>query len=208
MTTCRAVGLGTVQFGMHYGVSNHGGPAGRARGGGDPGASGRRAVWRYLDTASAYGDAEILLGRHLPAGHHLRIVTKTAAGAGRAASKRGTSSSGSMRLRFRVDRLKVYAVYGLLVHQSRRSGQARLAASRRGLAGGAVARPGPRAIGVSIYDDESVGARRKAGFVRNLVQLPLNALDRRPIVSGTLARLKAAGSRGACALCLSCKACC
>ena len=33
----------------------------------------------------------------------------------------------------------------------------------------------------------------KTAFGRELVQLPLNVLDRRPIVSGTLARLKAAG---------------
>ena len=48
-------------------------------------------------------------------------------------------------------------------------------------------------IGASVYDADQL-ALAENRFRLQLVQLPLNALDRRAIVSGALARLKAAGT--------------
>ena len=100
MTALSRIGLGTVQFGMHYGVSNRVGQPDER----EVAAILERAVARgvrYLDTASAYGDAEILLGRHLPAGHRLRIVTKTPRVDGRAhraaAQAAGARCAGALR---------------------------------------------------------------------------------------------------------------
>ena len=47
-------------------------------------------------------------------------------------------------------------------------------------------------IGASVYNSDQL-ALVESRFQPQLVQLPLNVLDRRPIVSGMLARLKAAG---------------
>ena len=69
------LGLGTVQFGLDYGVSNRAGRPDES----EVAAILARAIEAgigYLDTAPAYGDAESLIGRLLPAGHGLRIVTK------------------------------------------------------------------------------------------------------------------------------------
>ena len=70
--------LGTVQFGLAYGATNTRGQVpedevARILG------SARQAGVRFLDTASAYGTAEAVLGRTLPPGHDFRIVTKTPA---------------------------------------------------------------------------------------------------------------------------------
>jgi aryl-alcohol dehydrogenase-like predicted oxidoreductase len=89
------------------------------------------------------------------------------------------------------DRLKVEQIYGLLVHRVSDLGkpgaehlvEALLETRSRGLV---------KRIGVSVYDaDELLVAERR--FRPELVQLPLNVLDQRPIASGLLARLKALG---------------
>lgn len=189
MTDLSRIGLGAVQFGMHYGVSNRAGrPEERA-----VAAILDRAVAQgvgYLDTAPAYGDAEVLLGRHLPASHGLRIVTKMP-GVPDARVEARHKQQWLDTLALSLDRLKVSTVYGLLVHQARdldKPGwqylvEALQEAQRRGL----VSR-----IGVSVYDETQL---RLAGsrFRSELVQLPLNTLDRRLIESGALARLKARG---------------
>jgi len=72
------LGLGTVQFGLNYGVSNVSGQpsedevkkilACASAGGID-----------VIDTAAAYGDAESVLGRCLTESAQIRVVTKTIA---------------------------------------------------------------------------------------------------------------------------------
>jgi aryl-alcohol dehydrogenase-like predicted oxidoreductase len=68
MTTLSRLGLGTVQFGLEYACPIAGGiPTS-----GEVAAILARAVGAgvgYIDTAPAYGDAEILVGRYLPPGH-------------------------------------------------------------------------------------------------------------------------------------------
>ncbi len=70
------LGLGTVQFGLDYGVAN---PDGRT-----PPEEVRRILdvaaangIGLVDTASVYGESERILGEILPAGDRFRIVTKT-----------------------------------------------------------------------------------------------------------------------------------
>ena len=189
MTILARLGLGTVQFGQDYGVSNRGGRPDER----EVAAILARAATAgvgYIDTAPAYGDAEILVGQHLGRGHNLRIVTKTPAlteGTFEARHKQHVLDS----LAASLDRLKVDAVHGLLVHQS-----------------GDLAKPGwqylvdamteaqvrgsTKRIGASIYNADQLALVENC-FRPEIIQLPLNVLDRRPIVSGTLSRLKAAG---------------
>jgi aryl-alcohol dehydrogenase-like predicted oxidoreductase len=189
MTALARLGLGTVQFGLDYGVSNRGGrPSER-----ETAAILARAAAAgvgFIDTAPAYGEAEALIGRHLPAGHGLRIITKTPALTDDAIDARhgrqvldGLAAS--------LDRLKVNSVHAFLVHQSSdlaKTGwqhlvDAMLEARSRGWTS---------RIGASVYDADQL-ALVESRFQPQLVQLPLNVLDRRPIAAGTLARLKAAG---------------
>ncbi len=96
-----------------------------------------------------------------------------------------------MRLRFRSTGCKVSAAYGLLVHQTgdldKPGWQYLVEALQEAQTRGLVSR-----IGVSVYDEAQLKLV-ESRFRPELVQLPLNALDRRLIASGALARLKARG---------------
>ncbi len=190
MTDFSRIGLGTVQFGMHYGVSNR---AGRPDEGAVAAILGHAVAQGvgYLDTAPAYGDAEVLLGRYLPAGHTLRIVTKTPPVPDERIDPRQKQQWLDTLARS-LDRLKVSAVYGLLVHQAsdldKPGWQHLVDALQEAQARGLVSR-----IGVSIYDERQL-MLAESRFRPELVQLPLNALDRRLILSGALAALEGDGA--------------
>lgn len=189
MTAPGRIGLGTVQFGMNYGISNRAGRPGEA----EVAAVLARAVTLgvgYLDTAPAYDDAEALIGRLLPEGHGLRIVTKTPAVPDeRIEARHGRQWLDSFECS--LERLRIDSLYGLLVHRAADLGKpgwehlvdALHVLKTRGLVG---------RVGVSVYDEQQLDLA-ESRFRLELVQLPLNALDRRPVASGLLARLKAQG---------------
>jgi aryl-alcohol dehydrogenase-like predicted oxidoreductase len=183
------LGLGTVQFGLDYGVSNRAGRPSE----GEVAAILARAVEAgigYLDTAPAYGEAEILVGRHLPRHHGLRIVTKLSPIAEARIEERHGAAILETLARS-LEHLQVDRVYGVLVHHTHDVGKpgadhivdALMQARARGWA---------ERIGVSVYDAEQL-ALAEGRFQPQLVQLPLNVLDRRLIQSGMLSRLKAYG---------------
>jgi aryl-alcohol dehydrogenase-like predicted oxidoreductase len=107
--------LGTVQFGLPYGV---------AKRSGQPGDAWIAEILRLafaagveiIDTASLYGDAEAALGRCMPRGHSFRIVTKTPKFAGlsglQAAALLGSAFEQSCL------RLGSQNLYGLLAHDA------------------------------------------------------------------------------------------
>ena len=69
------IGLGTVQFGMNYGISNKGGKTSTL----DASKLLQVAIVNHidvLDTASAYGTSESVLGEILPEQHRFKVVTK------------------------------------------------------------------------------------------------------------------------------------
>jgi aryl-alcohol dehydrogenase-like predicted oxidoreductase len=190
MTTLGRIGLGTAQFGFDYGISNrHGRPA----------ESEIAAILayaieagvRYIDTAAGYDDAEVILGRLLPPRHAMRIVTKTQPVADQAIEPRHARQLSEALQRSR-DRLKAEQLYGLLLHHvsdlakpgAEYLVEALLEAKTRGLVSG---------IGVSVYDADELGLAERQ-FAPDLVQLPLNVLDRRLLDSGSLARLKGRGA--------------
>src|SRR5262245_2103493 len=184
------LGLGTVQFGLEYGISNRVGHPDEA----EVSNILARAVAAgigYIDTAPAYGDAETLVGRYLPNGHNLRVVTKTPP----IADAKIEGWHGQLVLdsvATSLDRMKMDKVYGLLVHQPAdlaKPGwqyvvEAMQEARTRGWVG---------CIGASIYNSDQLSLL-ETRFVPQLVQLPPNVLDRRPISSGMLAHLKAKGA--------------
>lgn len=189
MTALLRLGLGTVQFGLEYGVSNRKGRPGTIEVSKIL-ARAMEAGFGYIDTAPAYGDAEILVGRFLPVGHGMPIVTKTPAMSGSTIEARhGQLVLDSLAIS--LDRLKVDAVQGLLVHQSddlaKPGWQHLVDAMAEAQARGWTSR-----IGVSVYNSDQLALVERR-FRPQLIQLPLNVFDRRPIVSRILADLKAAG---------------
>jgi aryl-alcohol dehydrogenase-like predicted oxidoreductase len=177
--------LGTVQFGMPYGIANRSGQVGAAEAAAILRAA-RTAGIDTLDTAVAYRDSERRLGEAGTGGW--RIVTKLPPlpedCADVSAWARGHVAS-SLHL-LGTDRL-----YGLLLHRSRDftgHGGRRLYATLRALRDeGVVDR-----VGVSVYDPGELAALGE--FELGLVQAPFNVFDRRLLTSGWMQRLQKAGT--------------
>ncbi len=183
------LGLGTVQFGLAYGITNQRGQVAVD----DVGRILRAAAvagWRLLDTAAAYGDSEAVLGGQGEAAAPFRIVTKTIQ---LKATQIGPAEAETVRagLERSLRLLRRCPLDGVLVHDSadilNPGGERVLDILREAQVRGQVGR-----IGVSVYDPEEL-ARVLDRFTPDLVQLPFNLFDQRFATTGLLARLKALG---------------
>lgn len=183
------LGLGTAQLGLPYGVSNSTGQPSEA----EAAAILERALEhgvRAIDTAPAYGESEELLGRLLPAGAPVRIVTKTAPLSGNEVSeadcdavRRSAERSLGRLHRDRLDALLVHHGSDLAL-----PGGERLAVTLVELRDAGVVHK----LGASVYDREELDAARER-LPLDLVQLPLNAFDQRFLRDETLEQLRDEG---------------
>ena len=96
--------LGTVQFGLQYGVNSVGRPSEEAVKG--ILAEAAKGGITTLDTSSAYGNSEEILGECITPEEHFKIVSK---------SPKGTTPVGGM-FNSSLKRLKVDKLYGYLLH--------------------------------------------------------------------------------------------
>ncbi len=188
MKTRPRLALGTAQFGGHYGISNRDGrPDEREIAAILERAS--EAGIDMLDCATAYGGAEAIVGRWLGA-RRLRVVTKVPA----VQSAVIEASDGAAWLDVvaqSIERLRVEKLDSLLVHHAADFAKAGWQHLRDALAT-AQQRGWTARVGASIYDAEQLALVESRMNVE-VVQLPLNVLDRRPIESGLLQRLATAG---------------
>lgn len=183
------LGLGTAQFGMDYGMANRRGLVPQAEVVEILQEASRTGVG-LLDTAPAYGLSEEALGRALPAGAGLAVVTKTpefrcAAITAEHARQLHQSFTTSLQ------RLGRPSIYGLLIHHADDllgpGGELLMTAMTSLKARGLVQK-----VGVSVYTGEQID-RTLAAFPIDLIQVPINVFDQRLIEGGHLRRLKAAG---------------
>lgn len=177
--------LGGAQFGLVYGVSNQSGQVSRQAAREIVGLA-RRAGVDTIDTAIAYGESEACLGE-VGVGD-FKVVTKLPPmpdGIADVAAWVHAQIKGSL------DRLGVAHVHGLLLHHADQllgdHGQALAAALQHARQNGMLAK-----IGISIYDPEQLAAIMPV-CPPDIVQAPLNLLDRRLETSGWLQRLHDAG---------------
>jgi aryl-alcohol dehydrogenase-like predicted oxidoreductase len=187
MNATAELGLGTVQWGLPYGVANAGGQTPRD----DVSAilvEARRHGVLVLDTASQYGEAESVLGQNALDG--FKIITKTPSFGGAEISA-GQVEELSDTFRRSLARLSCERVYGLLLHRFddllAPGGDRLLHAMEALKAQGLVGK-----IGVSIYEGRQIDGVLRV-FRPDIVQVPLNVLDQRLLRSGHLDRLKDAG---------------
>lgn len=177
--------LGTVQFGLAYGIANQAGQPSQGDAAGIVAAA-RAAGMDTLDTAIAYGESERRLGE-IGIGRW-RVVTKLPAmpeGVTDVVEWVQTSVDGSL------SRLGVTHVVGLLLHRPADllgpMGAGLADAMRRERAEGRVAK-----IGVSVYDPSELDATWPI-LAPDLVQAPFSVVDQRLATSGWLGRLTDAG---------------
>lgn len=177
--------LGTVQFGLDYGIANQGGQVSREEAGQILSIARGNGI-DTLDTAIAYGDSEACLGALGTQG--FKIITKLP-----------PLPDGVLDIDEWVDeqihaslyRLKVNSVYGVLMHRPLQlvgvAGRPLVEALERLRAEGVAQK-----IGVSIYAPQELDAVTQTCTI-DLVQAPLNLIDRRLVSSNWLQRLHAQG---------------
>lgn len=179
--------VGTVQFGIPYGISNSQGQVSHQEGTRIL-ALARQSGIRLLDTAIAYGDSETVLGDlnvtdlqvitklpEMPALPHATDVTTWV-------EKQVNGS---------LSRLRVPSLHGLLLHRPAQLRSAEGPALYRALLAqrecGRVAR-----IGISIYGPDELD-QLPDWMKFDIVQGPLSVVDARMIRSGWAERLQQAG---------------
>ena len=157
--------LGTVQWGLNYGISNKNGI---------PSISelneilsfAKRVGIKMLDTASSYGEAEQKIGDN--AKGEFDIITKI-----------GTSSmtcSIEEELKFSLKKLKLKSVYGCLFHDVNNLlkkpsiWNEMIELKDLGLI---------KKIGYSLYHPDELKKLLSLDFVPDLIQIPFNLVDRR-----------------------------
>jgi len=180
--------LGTVQFGIPYGITNTVGkvPESQVR---ELLSEAAEAGLTMLDTAQAYGDAEAVLGRTLSNKHELKLISKLPAQKQDAfiASDRFTWDAA---FEDSCRRLGQDSLDSFLVHNAadfHKPGSSYLHSWLRSLReDGRV-----RRIGVSIY--ESSDLQRIPSDLLDLVQLPLSLYDQRLLADGTISALRDRG---------------
>ncbi len=176
------LGLGTVQFGLDYGISNA------------QGKSSTEEVCRILDCAAqhditmldsapAYGDSEAVLGDSLVDNEIFNIVTKTPHFSTTNIEQELLTSFAKS-----LTDLRVNSVYGLLVHRADNllsaQGNALWDAMQELKQLSKV-----KKIGVSVYTVEQM-EKILASYNVDIVQLPINVFNQEFLVSGMLSELK------------------
>ena len=143
-----------------------------------------------IDTAFQYGESESIIGLCHDEISNLKVITKTPI-----FSDEVIPYSGALLLRNAFDKslhsLQLSTVHGLLIHHAPNllapAGEMlyeeMLKIKREGLV---------RYIGVSAYSGDII-EQIQDKFPLDIVQLPINMLDRRLLTSGTLSRLVASG---------------
>lgn len=165
--------LGTVQFGLDYGISNHDGQVS------DEELDAIIALARHagidtLDTAQAYGNAEQRLGQRDTTG--FTLIDKLTPGLPLSDVQAAVNNSLHLLGRKRLD--------GLLLHRSQDASPAMFELLTDLQQQGSIGK-----LGISVYSPEELDAWSAAGYPLELVQLPANLLDQRFLRTGWLDKL-------------------
>jgi aryl-alcohol dehydrogenase-like predicted oxidoreductase len=177
--------LGTVQFGLNYGVANSDGMVSQDE------ASrvlsfARASGIDTLDTAAAYGESELVLGAANVDGWNIVTKLPPVAPEGKPVADWLTESVNRSLVR-----LGQHNLYGLLLHRPgqllEQDGDVLYQSLQRLKREGIISK-----IGVSIYGPDELDVLCQ-NFDFDLVQAPFSVVDRRLISSGWMRRLQERG---------------
>lgn len=183
------IGIGTVQFGIDYGVSNKYGQTGIDEARAILQMAKERGV-RIIDTASQYGMSEETIGKALPEDHSFSIVTKTPSFRVNTITKREIELLERTFYRS-LQCMNQSSVYGLLLHHCddvfAENGHLLLEKMNEMKQQGLIQK-----IGVSVYTEQQI-ERVLDLYNIDLIQLPINIFDQRLLKNGYLKRVKQQG---------------
>lgn len=180
-----SLALGTVQFGLPYGIANSSGQVARPTAKAMLQLAAANGI-DMLDTAIAYGESETCLGE--VGTHGFKLVTKLPSVPEGCTDVRGWVQA---QVAESLVRLGVSAVYGLLLHRPEQlhgvEGKALYQTLQDLKETGLVQK-----VGVSIYAPSELEILTSRYRI-DLVQAPFNLVDRRMHTTGWLQRLKNEG---------------
>ena len=183
------LGLGAVQIGLNYGISNKNGKTSEEEVAEILAVAACQNI-RIIDTAPLYGTSEEVLGRKLPKIHDFHVVTKTIS----IGSTAITSSHVKLleETFFRsIKKLQASSVYALLVHHANDllaySGELIMEKMLELKHQGFIEK-----VGASVYTSIQIEKILRR-YPIDIMQLPVNVMDQRLIQGGYLKELKAAG---------------
>ncbi|CAN7157799.1 aldo/keto reductase [Paenibacillus sp. LjRoot56] len=183
------LGIGTVQFGVNYGISNSSGQTKFEEVVEVLREAQQRGVVA-LDTAALYGSSEYVLGQALQClsqNESFEIITKTSKCAG-SSVEQSDADNLSRTFYESLEKLGQSSVYGLLMHQAtdlllpggEQLYEVLLQLKKQGLV---------KKIGVSVYAMEEI-EQVLIRYPIDLIQIPMNVLDQRLVCNGALKKMK------------------
>lgn len=172
------LGIGTVQFGLNYGISNNDGQTSI-----DEVKKifeiAQNSNINFIDTAYLYGNSEEIIGKALPENNSFKIITKTA--------KDLTDKIVVENLKESLNRLNQKNIYGLMLHNAddliNDDGQI-IDKLNELKEKNIIAK-----YGVSIYTEIQIDKILNKVDI-DIIQVPVNVFDQRLIKSGSLKKLK------------------
>jgi aryl-alcohol dehydrogenase-like predicted oxidoreductase len=185
----RRIGLGTVQFGLDYGISNPKGKVSMADAALILERANRVGI-TMLDTAASYGDSEKVLGNIIKGEQNFWIVTKTPGFDSEVITEYEADRLEGIFDRS-LEKLKKQKVYALLIHRVadlfKPGGELLVQRMKSLKSEGKVDK-----IGVSVYTAKEIEQVLNR-FTPDIVQLPFSVFDQRLLAGGWLRRLKEIG---------------
>lgn len=183
------IGIGTAQFGLNYGISNKEGKTEISEVINILNVASQNNI-RVIDTAAMYGSSEDAIGVSLPhINYHFDVVTKTPKFSSPAISEDDIYLFEDTFFKS-LSKLKQPYVYGLLIHDSENlrkpNGNLFLKKMMEFKQEGLV-----KKVGVSVYTGDQIDYII-GEYEIDLIQLPMNILDQRLLLSGHLTKLKKA----------------
>jgi aryl-alcohol dehydrogenase-like predicted oxidoreductase len=180
------IGIGTARFGLNYGITNPNTSTSET----EAHQIALRAAevgCLTIDTAASYGNSEEVLGRILPKHVQFKIITKTLPVLNRSIDTPLLQQFQSNFL-LSLKKLARPNIEGLLIHHGvdlLKTDGKKLFALLESLRDAGYTKK----IGVSVYDSAEITAILKR-YKIDIVQLPLNVLDQRLLLDGTIDRLR------------------
>lgn len=171
--------LGTVQFGLDYGISNRNGQTSPKEVSNILNYSIENGV-NFLDTARGYGESEKVLGNHSEQLSKFNIVTKIP-------KMNGEENFIEKSFNRSLKDLNRNDIYGIMLHDPTDVNKESFNELKRLKDIGKV-----KKVGASVYNSEQIDRVIEIGNV-DLIQVPLNILDQRLVQSGHLKKLKDCG---------------
>ena len=179
------LGLGTVQFGLPYGINNSAGKTLEQECAKVFSIAKNNNI-SFIDTAYGYGDAHSIIGQNTSSIDSCKIITKISISKNQYIDSKDIIAFKNILNTSLFDMKRKY-IYALLFHDAKdlfKPGSDQIIKEIKLLKAQGIIEK----IGVSLYDDKLIESLISLNLI-DIIQVPINILDQRLILSGQLEKL-------------------